>query len=240
VSMHLERLVASPVFILSSIRSGSTLLRCILNTHSLVHAPHELHLTDVRVTLSSRYAELSTCTSGLSIPDLEYLLWDHMLYQSLTKSGKVVIVDKTPGYSLQWHRLREAWPEAKFLFLLRDPGDVLASACAASPGRDPNDTEFIVSSMIDGVDQARRELPGCEVRFEDLISEPTQTVGRVCGFLGVNFEPTMLEYSVPSVLCPGIGDFTDKIRSGQIQTRQQANRVDSTAMLERRKRWCYE
>jgi len=39
-----DRLVAAPVFILCTLRSGSTLLRVLLNSHSQIHAPHELHL----------------------------------------------------------------------------------------------------------------------------------------------------------------------------------------------------
>lgn len=60
-----HRLVPSPVFILSSIRSGSTLLRCILDTHSRIRAPHELHLADLEVQLTSPYVQLAMQTAGL-------------------------------------------------------------------------------------------------------------------------------------------------------------------------------
>ncbi|MFD8212331.1 sulfotransferase [Streptomyces sp. NPDC059697] len=42
----------SPVFVLSSVRSGSTLLRVLLNSHSQIRAPHEMHLRTVHVHLS--------------------------------------------------------------------------------------------------------------------------------------------------------------------------------------------
>ncbi|XDO64283.1 sulfotransferase [Streptomyces sp. RLB1-33] len=45
------RLVDSPVFVLSSVRSGSTLLRVLLNSHSQIRAPHEMHLRTVHVHL---------------------------------------------------------------------------------------------------------------------------------------------------------------------------------------------
>src|SRR3954470_10054533 len=44
-----SRLVRSPVFVLSSVRSGSTLLRVLLNSHSQIRAPHELHLRTLQV-----------------------------------------------------------------------------------------------------------------------------------------------------------------------------------------------
>jgi hypothetical protein len=36
-----DRLLRAPVFVLSPPRSGSTLLRVVLNSHPLLHAPHE-------------------------------------------------------------------------------------------------------------------------------------------------------------------------------------------------------
>jgi hypothetical protein len=48
-----DRLVESPVIVLCTTRSGSTLLRCLLDAHPAVRAPHELHLADLHVRLGS-------------------------------------------------------------------------------------------------------------------------------------------------------------------------------------------
>src|SRR5579875_3716107 len=50
-----DRLLTAPVFIMSSVRSGSTLLRVLLDTHSQIHAPHELHLRSIKVQLANSY-----------------------------------------------------------------------------------------------------------------------------------------------------------------------------------------
>ena len=39
-----DRLVESPGFVMCTLRSGSTLLRVMLDSHSQVHCPHEIHL----------------------------------------------------------------------------------------------------------------------------------------------------------------------------------------------------
>ena len=39
-----DRMVRAPVFVMCTLRSGSTLLRVLLNSHSRIHAPHEIHL----------------------------------------------------------------------------------------------------------------------------------------------------------------------------------------------------
>ena len=38
------RLLKEPAFVLSTVRSGSTLLRMLLDSHSQIHSPHEMHL----------------------------------------------------------------------------------------------------------------------------------------------------------------------------------------------------
>lgn len=117
----MDRLVPSPEFVLCPIRSGSTLLRCILNSHTQVCAPHELHVADLEVRENGRYVRLTMDTAGLRKSDLEHLLWDRVLHRHLQSTGKEVIVDKTPGNLLLWQRLRDCWPAARFVFLRRHP-----------------------------------------------------------------------------------------------------------------------
>jgi hypothetical protein len=85
MTASVDRLVPSPVFVLCSIRSGSTLLRCLLNSHPLVHAPHELHLVDLAVHLDSRFARLAMQVAGLDDRHLEHLLWDRVLHRELAR-----------------------------------------------------------------------------------------------------------------------------------------------------------
>lgn len=234
-----SRLVEQPVFILSSIRSGSTLLRCILNSHSRVVAPHELHLVDIRASTSSRYAQLAMETADLIERELEHLLWDRILHRTLVESGKDIIVDKTPSYAMHWRRLLECWPRARFVFLRRDPADILESAFAASPQRPRDDTTHIVTSLIDGVREAQEHLAGHDVRYEDLTTAPEQAMTDLCGFLGVAFEPEMLQYSVPDVLAPGIGDFTENIKTGQVLLPRIRGGAAAPLVAEHRRHWGY-
>ncbi|WP_188187904.1 sulfotransferase [Nonomuraea sp. SYSU D8015] len=59
-----DRLLEAPVFLLSPVRSGSTLLRSILNAHSALHAPHELHIRRLRVHLNTGLAAKATAALG--------------------------------------------------------------------------------------------------------------------------------------------------------------------------------
>ncbi|MGX7674335.1 sulfotransferase family protein [Plantactinospora sp. DSM 117369] len=236
------RLVERPVFILSAVRSGSTLLRCILDTHSQIYAPHELHLPSTRVEVPTWYAELALRTAGLVGEELDFLLWDRILHRLLEASEKSLIVEKTPLNSLSWRRLGKCWPQARNIFLLRNPAHIMKSALQAGP--DPESEVIpIVLRMIDGVEEARRELPGITVRYEDLIAEPVETTKAICVYLEVDWEPSMLEYGRVDhgPFQPGIGDFGTAIRSGRLQPRPERTTAEPVPdyLGDRCARWGY-
>jgi hypothetical protein len=217
---RVNRLVKDPTFILTSVRSGSTLLRVILNSHSMICAPHELHLRTLRVNITQRYGEESMQHLGLDQRSLEHLLWDRVLHRELTASGKRLIVDKTPNIVFEHERLVEAWPKARFIFLLRHPAAVAESLYRAR--KDAVLTQVIknVADYAATVDAARRTLPGLTVRYEDLVTAPERVTAEVCSFLGVPWERTMLDYGDfdHGPLVPRIGDWKKKIRSGRIDS----------------------
>jgi hypothetical protein len=86
------RLVESPVFLLCPQRSGSTLLRVLLNSHSEIRAPHELHLRHLRVKPGRDFTLDVMAELGLDVRELEYMLWDNVLRFELERSGKSQIV----------------------------------------------------------------------------------------------------------------------------------------------------
>ncbi|WP_084678142.1 sulfotransferase family protein [Actinopolymorpha alba] len=213
------RLVRSPVFVICPPRSGSTLLRVLLNSHSQIHAPHELHLQTLGVTIGESYAETAVNLLGIDHKELEHLLWDRLLHRELGRSGKSVIVDKTPANALDWSRLAHCWPQARYLFLLRHPGSILESFSAARPGGAFDLAVAEVLEFVEAVDRARRTLPGHTVRYEDLTADPAATTQRICEFLEVPWEPTMLDYGKRDhgPFWIGLGDWNEKIRAGKVR-----------------------
>lgn len=214
------RLLNRPVFIFSSIRSGSTLLRVLLNSHSQLHAPHELHLRGLKVQESSKYVEKSMRSAGLSHKDLEHLLWDRVLHWELQHSGKPFLVNKTPGNAFMWKRITTCWPDARFIFLLRHPAAVALSWHEARSSWTLDEAAEDALRYMAAVEEARRELSGLVVRYEELTTEPQLITQRICAFLGVDWEPRMLDYGEQDhgAYKAGLGDWTQKIRTGEIQS----------------------
>jgi hypothetical protein len=212
------RLVSEPIFILSYMRSGSTLLRMVLDSHSKLCAPHELHLTSVRVRFLPP-SDKAMSEIGLSGRDLENLLWDRVLFDQLAKSGKKHIIDKTPGNSLWWRRIHNHWPNAKFIILYRHPLRVLESWANARPEIPRDEVVEQMHRFAEALENAYQNHGGLIVRYEDLTRDPAAVSQKICAYLGVPWEPQMIAYGEQDhggSYVRGLGDWSDKIQSGTI------------------------
>jgi Sulfotransferase family len=214
-----DRLLEAPAFILCSVRSGSTLLRVLLDSHSQLHSPHEMHLRNMTVQVKGDYAIKALGEVGLEERRLEYLLWDRVLHRELDESGKRWLVNKTPSDVFIVDRILECWPDARFIFLLRHPGAIARSRQTARPQDSPERNTEMVRRYLQGVEDARATLPGHTVRYEDLAAEPEGETRRICEFLDVAWEPAMLDYGRfdHGRFRSGLGDWSEKIKSGRVQ-----------------------
>ena len=234
-----DRLIEAPVFVICTLRSGSTLLRVLLDSHSQIRSPHELHLRYVSVDFDQKWAERSMKELGLDERAAEYLLWDRLLHRELTASRKSIIADKTPNNVFIVDRLREAWPDARFIFLLRHPG---AIARSRQKYKGEGADELIIK-YVEALEAARQTYDGHTVRYEDLTENPERELRGICDFLGVAYEPAMLEYGQfdHGRYKSGLGDWNEKIKSGAIQPPEPPPPLDEIdpALREMCAKWGY-
>jgi hypothetical protein len=142
-----------------------------------------------------------------------------VLSAALARSGKPVLVEKTPRHVFMWPRIARTWPDARFVFLLRHPAAIVDSWRRARPKQSPAETVARVTQYVLKVEEARRALPGHTIRYEDLVEDPVRETRQLCEYLGVAWEPQMLEYGGQDhgPLRAGLGDWTQRIRTGKIQ-----------------------
>ncbi|MBN1498122.1 MAG: sulfotransferase [Spirochaetes bacterium] len=141
----------------------------------------------------------------------------------LNKSGKRFFLDKTPRYYLIIRELFEYFPEAKCIFLWRNPAAVLASIVHTWIKRDWYRLAFYKSPLLDGprllVDGKKifseRYL---NIKYEDLLANPEGNVKNICEYLGLPFNEEMLIY--------GNGDSL-KWKGGDQGTVYEKDRPDS-------------
>lgn len=123
--------------------------------------------------------------------------------------GKRLVGDKTPGYVKEIDLLHALWPEARFVHLVRDGRDVCLSLLewARAPrnvGRlatwqdDPVSTAAVwwkrlVRSGLEAFSRLPRGL-GHELRYEALIADLRPECERLCAFLDLPFDPSMLSF----------------------------------------------
>lgn len=214
-----DRLLRAPVFVLSSIRSGSTLLRVMLGSHSTLYAPHEMHLCDIRADLTSWFSEQAVAELGFDRDELTSMLWDRMLHAALERSGKRTLVEKTPNDLFIYRRIQRTWPDARFLFLLRHPGTIYQSWREARPKMTTDEAVADTLKYLVVLQEARSRLPGVDVRYEDLTDEPERETRRICEYLEIEWEPGMIEYGDQghTRFKRGLGDWSGKINSGRPQ-----------------------
>jgi len=132
----------TPIFLISLPRSGSTLLQRILMGHPEIASKTESWLMLPLIYMLKKEGMLSEYNQR----DAHYALVDFIkelpkkqndYFESLhdfaislyskQSNGSIYFLDKTPRYYLIAKELSEIFPEAKFIFLVRNPLQIIAS-----------------------------------------------------------------------------------------------------------------
>jgi hypothetical protein len=209
----------NPVFILTASRSGSTLLRFVLDTHPDFACPPETMITAACVSLlrssdilenaGSGHHRLVTESARLSEAALDTVrdTVDRIFNQYLQRRGKPRWCDKSLDNLLNAELLAELYPQARFICLYRHCMDVIASGAEVSPwgvsrfGFDPyvaehpgNTVAAIGSYWVDCA-QAILNFEDSHperchrVRYEDLVTVPEEVAADLLTFLGAGPMP---------------------------------------------------
>jgi hypothetical protein len=105
--------------------------------------------------------------------------------------------DKTPLYCRHLPRIEALLPEARFIHLIRDGRDAAVSLRKQwfSPG---HEIGIQAHYWRDNVITAREQGSACqhymEVRYEDLVRDAPTQLRRICAFVNLDYHPDMLRY----------------------------------------------
>lgn len=197
------------VIVYGALRSGTTLLRLMLDMHPRLNCPGEAdflfdHLSfdddgGVRLDRAALEGNRIYQASGVKLnPDLEPVaaVQDMVRQMQDAKADRLV---------LMLHRhVAEAlriFPQAVTLHMLRDPRDVAQSAIGMGwAGTAYHGAIYWIRTELDW-DRMRTEHPNAavqELRYESLISAPEHTLEGLCAFLDVVYDSEMLNYAAGS------------------------------------------
>ena len=205
------------VFIISQPKAGSTLLQRILagnpdiqtsaETWLMLHPSYGLRKNGIKTDYNANWAATGVTEFLENYADGEETYREGIrsfaatIYgRVLEKHGKRMFLDKTPRYTMIIDELYEIFPEAKFVLLIRNPLAILKSELHTYVGTDWQILSDFAPDLLAAPERlvAARDTLGdsaLEVRYEDLISEPDDTVRGLCEFLGIEYDAAMLDYS---------------------------------------------
>ena len=207
-----------PVFVLCMGRSGSTLLRLVLDSHPDLACPPETNIPALCSQLAVVWSLIEGAPLSLQRGDAPPVIpeaaiagiratMDLMTAPYLVRRGKRVYCDKSLGTAAYANLLLRVYPGARFICLFRHPMDVISSgleACpwglngygfdryiADSPG---NAVMALARYWTDGaaaIAAVEEQHPGSchRVRYEELVADPEGVAAEVFGFLGVGQAP---------------------------------------------------
>jgi hypothetical protein len=205
-------------FILGRERSGTTMLRVNLNNHPQINIPPE---SPFIIYLHNKYANKKTINLSEFINDLKkepfLLIWNidydrlRERLQSINsptfqnyckeilnqhKQNEITVGDKNPIYSLFGNTLQHIYPEAKFIWIIRDYRAQVNSMFKV------NFEKKIISSLAarwvaynKEIEKLKVEHPNkvLQIKYEELVTSPENNYATICSFLDIPYNSDILD-----------------------------------------------
>jgi hypothetical protein len=215
--MDSSQLAQPPVFILSCPRSGSTLLRYIVDTHPVICSPAELSLGQLCAAL---FHTISGSLGQILFKDEEERrkfafrkvneIVNEIMMSYVKQKGKQRWCEKTPGHFEYLNLLARVFPYGQYICLHRNCMDVVHSLLELTRfnldetlltyyhRRRGNTVAAMIEYWIENTNTLldfQEKYPGTclQVKYELLVSNPQEEVARIFEFLGVDGDGDILQ-----------------------------------------------
>lgn len=196
----------SPAFLVGFPRSGTTLLDQILASHSrIVCLEERLYFSDALATAITSFAKIDNydALTESEIAGVRTAYWTAARAETGERPDGLV-VDKMPLNIVVLPMIKRIFPDAKIIFALRDPRDVILSCYQQRFGINDAMVQFLqLETAAAYYDTVMRLYEMCrerltlsihEVRYEEVIANLEGTARSLATFLEVEYEPGMLNY----------------------------------------------
>lgn len=192
---------SSPILIGGTPRSGTTLLRAIIDAHPNIVCGPELRaipaLCVLLANVSAASADVLKSQYGVTRAALDAAFADSIIEFTeplRLATGKPRVAEKTPANVLHFPVLRRLFPESPLLCIHRDPRDVVASLMGmdwrdAKTGKrlpittDPAAAARLWVASVDIETRMAGDRAFMAIRYEDLVRRPNTAIRGVFDFL---------------------------------------------------------
>lgn len=201
----------SPIFIGGASRSGTTLIRVIIDSHPRIFCGPELAVGSTWFQLYKRM--LNHANSGFinhnseSIQNIFKKGWLSLTQQKFMQSNKQRLAEKTPTNCFHFESIHEIFPESPIIHMVRDGRDVVCSLLSQkwidlSTGETPDYTTDPIKAcelwknMVSTALDARTDLGKqyIQVHYEDLVEDPEATLKNLMYLLQEDYYPELLNF----------------------------------------------
>lgn len=249
-----------PIFIFSLPRSGSTLLQRMLGNHHLIHTVSEpwilLPLFDL-INYHGTFSEYSRHNTSLALKDFYHHLpgaEEHIykeirsfclsLYSTICfkeKKTAKYFLDKTPRYHLVIDKICHAFPDAKFIFLFRNPLSVVSSMLLTEP-KNVWSLYFFNIDLYKGLEnlicfQTKYSASSIKVNYEDLVENPTHELRQIYEYLEINDADYAINLHANQFLAGRMGDQIIPYKENQFNL-NSINKWETVINNPVRRSWC--
>ena len=229
----------TPFFLVGCVRSGTTVLRLMLGHHSRVCNCDEMDYVTPALVGASGPVAVDEYAERLR-RDRAFNLLDYQIREDLDFEGVVrdflaqrSSVDKAPvvGATVHHHfeEMPRIFPEAKYVDLRRDARDVARSCGKKGRAGSAWGGAAIWLAASASWDRLREQVPAenCfELTYERLLEDTVGVMTELCEFLGLQFEPSMLDIEKDTTY--------SKLNPGVAQSWRESASVDEIKQVEAR------
>lgn len=274
----MDKSVSTPILLLATERSGTNLLRAIVSSHSDIASPSPFSMVDALADRYFQYMTMNDgkyfdqlIEDSIMLTQLHLNPWSvrfdiaqvkdrltsdsfwgvfkalNLLYTE--SENKQHWFSKEPSLFKHTYELAYHFPEAKFVYLVRDPRDVVSSIVrggvheqnvynAAIKWRD--EQKIMLNAFLDPELKDRFFM----LTYEDLLQDPETLIKRLMAFLQIKFEEkqlsfytdkNVLEHSQKSEFWKNLSQPINQENSGKykkVLSNKQVNLIESVCWSE--------
>ena len=196
---------SNPVFLVGAERSGTTLLRLMLDSHPNITWQSESEYLVDYIDDNGNWSSFEDFYEQI-MKDRVFIGANHKIDKSLNFPDLVRSflprIDDGSAISVvgatchrHFERLLFLWPKAKFIHILRDPRDVAKSSISMGWA---GNVWYGVDRWISAEKSWEKLISKSasddlfEIQYEELIESPEKKLTEICTFLGTDYHPEIL------------------------------------------------
>jgi len=229
----------TPVFIFSAPRTGSTLLQRMLASHVDIATTPEPWVLLPLISMSQQGAHLSKYSAQVSAQAINNFTkeidnnnnYDELLanfvlslYQNVKKGDESFFIDKTPRYYYIIDEIIKLFPNAKFIFLFRNPVQMYASVLTTWCNNSffklyRNKDDLYLAPKLLSTAYVKYKDVSIAINYDDLVSNDQEEYSKILSYLGLNGDlETPFDYEINSFKKGEMGDPTGQVKYKNVST----------------------